>query len=279
MRLAIDRLWHDEMRVHGTVALDGAPHARVTVLPAIHGFAQHGVPHRGAWAGREASVGEKIWLRGSGFSPERDAIAISFGRWPCAVRSASASWLSCELGAPSGDAEAGRSSLAARRSLASRAGPRSSTGGPHSRGPGLRLRLNPLRTDSPECTASLSMVHGARSADCIAVAAAAEAAASSFVAPAASSTSAASTAFVSLRQQLVYPHETVERHSSELWLRDSDGEDHPAAPHEAHLAGDFLLFPLIATDGNRLRWTLIATVCGSRRPGTPPHVRLATATS
>ena len=35
LHVTIDRLWRDEGEVYGTISIDGAPRATVTILPAI----------------------------------------------------------------------------------------------------------------------------------------------------------------------------------------------------------------------------------------------------
>ena len=88
LRVSLDRLWHDVKHAHGTVALDGAAEATVTVLPSITGL---GTP-------RSAHIGQLMRIQGSGFSRTPHDNAVWFGTTPCAVLSAAPHELVCEVG-------------------------------------------------------------------------------------------------------------------------------------------------------------------------------------
>ena len=89
LRVALDWLWREEEEIHGTVSIDHRSHAFVTVLPALREIVR---PARG----------RLIWLRGSGFSAFQAHNVVTFDGVACAVRTASMTSLSCELGRQDG---------------------------------------------------------------------------------------------------------------------------------------------------------------------------------
>ena len=167
LSVAVDRLWHDETEVHGAVAIDGAAHATVTVLPAVDEL--HMLSER------------RLRLRGTGFADDTSQapVHVLVGSTPCTVLNTSLAEIVCEMvhGLPP---------------PAARAHAEEWGGGAPSAGPGLVLQERHLRMDLPECTHSLD---AARDIERCAA--------------------AGGEAAVTLRQQLVFPHHTLERHDEE----------------------------------------------------------------
>ena len=107
LRVSLDRLWHDVKHAHGTIALDGASEATVTVLPSITGL---GVP-------RSAHMGRLMRIQGSGFSRTLHDNAVWFGATPCAVLSAAPNELVCEVGTHAASATLAAGDKAPRNKL------------------------------------------------------------------------------------------------------------------------------------------------------------------
>ena len=134
LRVALDRLWHDVVHAHGTVALDGAAEATVTVLPAITSLGTR----------RSVHIGQLVRVHGSGFSREPHDNAVYFGATPCAIVSATLNELWCEVGTHSGlDANATGSAP-------------HGTGPSGSAGPGLSFLETPLDTSARDCLSNLT---------------------------------------------------------------------------------------------------------------------------
>lgn len=217
LHVTLDRLWRHEHASHGTVLLDGAAQASVTILPAVHQI------ELSPWW-RSTSVdpflpsssAKLLWLHGSGFSPALANNSVRFGCWPCVVRSATANLLSCELdGGGSGAATTTTGAAAAAASSSSKGGGGSSSGSgrgssalakcdaqPMSYGPGLTFLRIPLRAYRRECVTSLMR---ARSLHC--------------------AVSTASPSLITLRQQLIFPHHTRERQGLETHHAPGYGRD------------------------------------------------------
>ena len=180
LKLSIDRIWHDEPEVHGAVLLDGAPTASVTVVPSVTEL----VTHPGSRGNTRT-----LLVHGTGFSP-RDTAAheVRVDGVACKVLSASESLLDCHCDAGtlvdgSADALVPGASITdvAKRTATPQAGP------------GLTLHEQPLVTEDSECAHSLKI--GRQTARCADVSWGAMR--------------------VALRQQLVFPHHTIERHTVE----------------------------------------------------------------
>lgn len=209
VELHLDRIWHDEADVHGAVALDDAPSATVTVMPAVREL-------RGAGRGERDTRMLRIF--GSGFSriPAENHVRIGRGR-TCAVASATHTEIVCEVaggkaggeagGESGGEAGGGGDALAPGGALEEgSSGLRMALEG-GTPGPGVVLEEIALRHDDDECVESLR--------------AAADAARCALPNVRART--------VHLRQQLVFPHATVERHATET------AGAHHSGPHGEHL--------------------------------------------
>ena len=177
-------MWHDEEEVHGAVHLDGKLHATVTVMPAV--TAVNG-PIR-----EEGSGVKLLKLRGTGFNKDDTAAnVVTLGGNACAVRNVTRSTLVCELreaAAPEQKNKRGAWWPDPRRA----GGSEEEAHG----GPGLVLLETQLRDDVDECATSLEAAQDSyRCVD--------------------TNSSNVTVVTVPLRQQLVFPHHTVERHSIE----------------------------------------------------------------
>ena len=162
--VSLDRIWHDEEEAHGSVAIDGAPTARVTILPMIRTIQRVrllvGEDESGLVAGEGTRSSWLLRLVGSGFSRDVERNQVSVGSDPCIVRTATLTALTCELrsgdGDGDGDGEGDESDnveqhrekfpFSTSSSSASTFSPPST-----STGPGLILQQRPLRADEPSC--------------------------------------------------------------------------------------------------------------------------------
>jgi hypothetical protein len=205
LSVAVDRLWPDESGVHGTVAIDGEAQASVLVLPALHEV--------------QLLDERRVRLRGTGFTLESTHASVLVGSSPCLVLNTSLTEIVCEMAISEMAISEMAHGLPTARGLPAfdrldrlgtpaapgTRGQELTTHGAPSAGSGLVLREVPLRANAPECIHSL---RAARDAERCA---------------------AAGEAAVALRQQLVFPHHTLERHAEESGgshLYDRHG-DHP----------------------------------------------------
>ena len=181
LTLSIDRLWQEDEALHGTVAIDQARSVNVTVFPAVSAVSQAGASR---W-------GHRLILQGSGFSRDLERNRVLIGHRPCAMISSTPTEIECDI-----DGHAASSDTDSGGVLSERFWTRS----------GLMLSEHALRTEDPECVASL---HAALDA-------------SRCSAP------NLGRAAIRLQQQILFPHHAHERHVIE-----TNGAEHLHDRNEA----------------------------------------------